>query len=108
MFGRLAEEDTVVAIFSFGAFVHHVGDSDFEYLPIEKRKEFIGYIAILIVVSIVVSIIYVIWMRSNILEKALKLDQEAFTPSDFCLMGSCMTFDDYTPEKIQEAITESF
>jgi hypothetical protein len=60
------------------------------------------------VASIVVTLLYLIWMRKRILQIALDLDLDAFTPSDFCLMGTNMAFDDYTPDAMEAKIKEIF
>ena len=104
----LAPGDSVISLFSFGAFVHHVDDEKYSYLDFEKRKKYVGVVATLVLVSIILSFLFLIWMRSNLLQKALKLDADAFTPSDFCIMGMTMKFDDYSPDAITDKIKEVF
>mmetsp|Transcript_33747 Transcript_33747/g.52101 ORF Transcript_33747/g.52101 Transcript_33747/m.52101 type:complete len:118 (+) Transcript_33747:658-1011(+) len=60
------------------------------------------------VFSVVVSMIYLIWMRRTLLAQALKLDLDAFTPSDFCLMGMNMKFSDKDPEMMKEKVMAYF
>ena len=62
----------------------------------------------LLIFSVLVSLVYLIWMRKKLLEEALKLDIDAFTPSDFCLMGMNMKFDDYNPETMKEKVKAHF
>lgn len=47
-------------------------------------------------------------MRRNLLKKALKLDQDVYTPSDYCIMGKNMKFDNYSPESIRKEIVDYF
>jgi hypothetical protein len=51
--------------------------------------------------AIIISLLYLIWMRRAILKYALEMDQESYTPSDFCLMGSNMYFDSYDPQDME-------
>ena len=55
-------------------------------------------------ISIFVSFIYLVWLRWNLFEKAIKLDDDALTPSDFCLMGTWMRFENYSPKKAEEEV----
>lgn len=73
-----------------------------------RRVEFINIMIILMFVSIVISLFYLIWMRSHLLKYDMQIDEDAFTPSDFCLMGVNMRFDDYSPEGIEKEIRERF
>ena len=38
----------------------------------------------------------------------MKLDANVYTPSDFCLMGKNMQFDNYNPTEIEKAIRTEF
>ena len=99
---NLESDDSVVGLFSFGAFVQYVGEEKYSYLDYNKRLSYVQVVAILILLSIIISLIYLIWMRNNLLQTALKLDIDALTPSDFCLMGMNMKFDNYAPKEIEE------
>ena len=62
----------------------------------------------LALLSIIFSLLFLIWMRYSLFKKALKLDQETYTPSDFCIMGMTMKFNDYSSGAITEKIKEVF
>lgn len=47
-------------------------------------------------------------MRRQLLKQALSLDMDAFTPSDFCLMGINMRFEDYTPDAMETSVKDFF
>lgn len=38
----------------------------------------------------------------------MELDKKALTPSDYCLMGMHMKFEDYTPQGMKNEIIEYF
>lgn len=59
-------------------------------------------------ISVVFSLIYFMWMRRRLLTKIMELDDKALTPSDYCLMGMHMKFEDYTAQGMKEEITEYF
>jgi len=67
---NLEPEDSIIALFSFGAFVQHVGDSNFEYLQFDKRRGYILASAAIMTFSVVVSLIYLIFMRRSLYSKA--------------------------------------
>ena len=62
----------------------------------------------LVLLSIIVSLIYFILMRYNLLSSSLNLDKKNKTPSDFCLMGYNMKFKDNTPKKIEDKVKYVF
>jgi hypothetical protein len=47
-------------------------------------------------------------MRKYLMHTSIKLDRETFTPSDFCLMGIDMEFDNYTQDEIEKEIKDAF
>ena len=47
-------------------------------------------------------------IRRQLLNKAQDLDRDAYTPSDYCLMGTSMTFDDYAQLSIENHLTSYF
>ena len=53
-----------------------------------------------------VTLFFLIYMRAKLIGKALLLDQDAFTPSDFCIQGTDMQFDDYTFSGMEKEIRE--
>ena len=104
----LKPSDSVLALFSFGAFVQHRGEVGFEFLSYDTSKAHIMAVALIMAVSVFVSLIYLICMRHSLLKKVVKLDEDAHTPSDFCLMGTDMCFEDYAPPAISEKVKEVF
>lgn len=58
--------------------------------------------------SIIISLLYLIFMRRAIYKGSLDLDMDALTPSDFCLMGRNMVFESYAPKDMREAIVKAF
>ena len=107
---KLDKDDSVIALFSFGAFVQYTDTDDvkFSFLDYDRRNGYAQWVGILQTLCVVFSLIFLIVMRYKILQTALKLDEDAFTPSDFCLMGMDMTFDDCSPEAIKERVTQVF
>ena len=67
-------------------------------------KDSIYMFALIALLSVSLTLLVLVCMRASLIRKALTLDQDAYTPSDFCLMGINMSFDEYTPEKIEEEI----
>jgi hypothetical protein len=63
---------------------------------------------ILLVTFVIISLIYLIWMRKYLMDLAIELDHKTYTPSDFCLMGIDMIFDSYCPDEIEKEITTVF
>jgi hypothetical protein len=59
-------------------------------------------------ISIFVSSIYFFWMRKQLLRSIDKLDIENLTPSDYCLQGYYMEFEDYKPAAMEEEIRKYF
>ena len=99
---NLEEDDSIIALFSFGAFVEHVGEAGFDYIQYGKRRKYILASALIIMLSIFVSLIYLIFMRRSLIKANKELDSKALTPSDYCVMGMSMYFDDYSPESISD------
>ena len=58
--------------------------------------------------TILVTFVLLFYLRKNLLDKAMKLDANVYTPSDFCLMGKNMQFDNYNPTEIEKAIRTEF
>lgn len=104
--GNLKPDDSKISLFSIGAFIMYVGDKNYSFLDYNKRVTSFELAAMLVMLSIFISFIYLIWLRANLFEKAIKLDDEALTPSDFCLMGTHMRFDNYSPKAVEEEISK--
>jgi hypothetical protein len=47
-----------------------------------------------------------IYTRKLLLDKAIEMDVSIFTPSDFCVMGTNIFFEDYTQEGMEREIRE--
>jgi hypothetical protein len=94
---NLQSDESSVALFSFGAYISTNRGVDVEFKEYEKRKLYVQIQVFLMVASIIVSLLFLIYMRARLLYNALKLDDEASTPSDWCLMGMNMVFDSYDP-----------
>lgn len=97
----LDEDANILAVFSFGAFILEADETGVQYYSFEERKLHVEIISYLMVGAIIISLLYLIWMRRAILKYALEMDQESYTPSDFCLMGSNMYFDSYDPQDME-------
>lgn len=54
------------------------------------------------------SYIWLVFQRKQLFEYAIQFDADVYTPSDFCLIGKNMKFDDYNPEAIKTAIKNKF
>jgi hypothetical protein len=74
----------------------------------ELRQSYMATCAGLISIAFVVSLLYLLYMRTYISRMAIELDEGAHTPSDFCVMGMEMYFDDYSAEAMEAKITEVF
>jgi hypothetical protein len=106
--GKLKNDDSIISLWSFGAFIHYVGEKDYAYLNIEQREKFVFVFAILLISSVVVALLYLIWMRKHLIDVGITVDTETFTPSDFCLMGEGMAFDSYFQDDIENEIRAHF
>ena len=109
---KMTAKDSPVSIFTFGALIF---DGDITKSTVTKSGlEFAkrnGYMKVLLVVfllAILMTFLWLVRLRKKLLEKACKLDADIYTPSDFCLMGKNMKFDDYNPKAIEKQIREEF
>jgi len=106
--GKMTGLDDKLGLFSFGVFVKFSDPRQPEaYAVFEDRQQYVEAVTALVMVAIVVTLLMNIYLRKRLLDKALKLDRQAYTPSDFCLMGWCPSFSescDYTTRSIQEEI----
>lgn len=95
-------------MFSFGAFVAKGKNYGSDFTAYENRQKNIEIMGGLMTVSIIISIIYLVWMRKRLMSQSLTLDMDAFTPSDFCIMGMNMVFDDYNPDAMEKEVKDHF
>ncbi len=100
-FESLDTQDSAIALFSYGAFIHR---SDEDSMNLHKRQKAINLLAALYFTSVVFSLLYFTWMRRRLLIKITELDDKALTPSDYCLMGMNMKFEDYTAQGMKDVI----
>lgn len=63
---------------------------------------------LLVGVSIILMFLALIALRRQLLTKAQALDRDAYTPADYCLMGTNMVFDDYSQPAIEDHLKEYF
>ena len=105
---ELQPDDDIIAIFSLGAFIHHVQKEEYKYLDLAKRKNQIHVVAFLLAFAMTLSLIFLVWMRKKLKTFAAKLDLDAYTPSDFCLMGSSMDFESLKISDMKEEISKAF
>ena len=106
--GKLKNDDSILSLWSFGAFIQYVGEKDYAFLNTTQREKFVYAIGILIIISVVVTLLYLIWMRKQLIDLGIKLDTETFSPSDFCVMGTGMEFEGYSQEEIEKEIKTYF
>ena len=59
-------------------------------------------------VSIVLMFIILIIIRRSLLNMAQALDLGAYTPSDYCIQGRSMKFDDYAHMAIEDSLKDYF
>lgn len=104
--------DDKIGLFSFGVFIKFSDTTDpSKYAIFPDREAFINAVTGLIMCSIIVTLLGSIWLRKRLLDKAIKLDKLAETPSDFSLIGYCPSFSDdckYTKEHIENEVKEHF
>ena len=58
--------------------------------------------------SILLNFAYLIFTRRQLLNKAVELDDDAYTPSDYALIGYNMRFKDYAPGYIEDHLKKYF
>lgn len=109
---KMTDEDDTIGLFSFGVFVKFSDRADpAKYAIFEDRKTYIEVVSGLMMVSIIVTILGNVCIRKRLLDKAVKLDKLAITPSDFALLGYCREFSsscDYTKASIEQEIKDHF
>ena len=92
-------------MFSFGAFVFEPKKKQDDN---SNRNVYMNILLAFLLFSILVSFLLVVYIRKRLLHKARVLDSHVYTPSDFCLMGTNMRFDNYSPEEITKTVKEEF
>lgn len=105
---ELQPDDDILAIFSLGAFIHHVKNDKYQYLDLESRRDQVHTVAILLAVGMTLTLIFLVWMRKKLKNFSARLDFDAYTPSDFCLMGSGINFDSFKNADMKENIKNRF
>ena len=70
----------------------------------ELRHQWGQITTILLVLAITITFLWLIRMRQLLLRGAKAMDKGILTPSDFCLLGRHMEFDNYDPESIKNEI----
>ena len=61
---------------------------------------------ILLFLSIMISYCWIVGKKKKLIDAEKKLDLDILSPSDFCLMGRHMEFENYDPESIKKEIVE--
>lgn len=102
---NLASYDSEFALFSFGALIHHTAEPGYENLDVKRRQEYINIYGNIYFFSVFFSAIFFAYMKTKLWQKINELDQAAFTPSDFCIMGQNIEFEGASPEDIKTGIT---
>ena len=101
----------IIGVMSTGAFVKPgmlaKSTVRFQWFD-DSRQSFMYISAILVFLGVIISLIYLVCMRWKMAKIALDLDKDVYTPSDFCVMGMEMAFDDYSAEGIEERVKDVF
>ena len=109
---KMSSKDSPVSVFTFGALIFKdkikKGDAVKGGLEFAQRNDYMKVLLVVFLLAVLISFGWLIFLRKKLLEKALKLDEDIYTPSDFCIMGKNMKFENYNPSKIEEAIRENF
>jgi hypothetical protein len=79
-----------------------------EKIPTEQRRKYVEQYVTLCAVSIILMFIILILIRRALLNMAQTLDLGAYTPSDYCIQGSNMKFDDYAHMAIEDSLKDYF
>ena len=102
-------QDDSIGLISFGIFVKFSNKDGEKYVIFEDRERYIEIVTGLMMASIIVFIICSVYLRKRLLDKAVKVDTLANTPSDFTLMGYCPYFSEncnYSKVSIEREIKE--
>ena len=97
----MGPKDANLSYFSFGVFLKSG----------QSKADEIEIVAGLMMMAIFVTLIGSIILRRRLLMKAISVDTNATTPSDFALLGYCPYFDDdndFSKEKVEEEVTAYF
>lgn len=103
------EDESSVAIFSFGSYIYQ---SKYALArtgltaSTEDGTQWMRISTALLVAVIFLSFLFLIDMRRRLITATKQLDMAILTPSDFCLMGKHMEFENYDPESIKQEIVD--
>lgn len=108
----MEKSDSPISVFTFGALIFdkeisgkNVVESGLSFV---KRNNYMKYLLVIFLLAVLISFLWLVYLRKKLLEKAMQLDLDIYTPSDFCLMGKNMKFNDYNPKAIEKAIRDEF
>lgn len=105
----LDKEETKFGLYSFGALIQHARNEDMEHqVDYEARQKNATYLIFQTMLSGVLTMLILIWMRGKLAAQALKLDVTHSTASDFCLQGFNLDFEDTSAENIDKELREYF
>jgi drug/metabolite transporter superfamily protein YnfA len=99
--GNLAPDDSMFALFSLGAIFQHIGEPGYD-LDVDKRARFLNAYGGIFLGTTIFSALFISYIKTKLDQKIAELDQSAFTPSDYCVMGQHMFFDEFSPEYIKK------
>jgi hypothetical protein len=89
-------------------FIQHSDVPGFEKIDWRSREKEVSAYAVLLFLSVMLAFCMIICIRHSLLKMFAKLDQDAFTPSDYCIMGHSMQFESYHPKEIEAKVKEVF
>jgi hypothetical protein len=105
----LGKNEDPIALFSLGAVLNQRIWERAEKDGLDEFKHKKGALFNLFLTSMFAlfgALLFLIYMRAKLISKSLLLDQDAFTPSDYCMQGYEMEFDDYTATGMEKKIRE--
>ena len=73
-----------------GAFISNLGEPGFPNVKVETAIRYLNSLGSCYLAATLVALIYLVYLRRLVLIKAADLDRRAYTPSDFCIMGTNM------------------
>lgn len=101
---KMTAQDEPLSMFSLGVFVKYSKDTKSTELSVfQKQEEFIESVTACMMAAIFITLIGSIFLRRRLLQKAISVDVNATTPSDFALLGDCPEFGDdcdFSKEKV--------
>ena len=119
---KLGPSDSPFSLFTFGALLRNnkeikmltkdgkeiTANAKTAMTTVLARPESMQAILVILFVTVIVTYLWLVYLRKKLLEKSIQLDAEVYSPSDFCLMGRNMKFHNYNPDEIEKAIKEEF